>query len=354
MFRSAKYLIAYLVPALVGFSLFTRGIWSYTTLMVLFGLVPVLEQVLRGSDRNLTEPEEQRVARDRVFDLLLYLNVPIQYGLLAYFLWIVTTQVIAPYEWPGLILSMGISCGTLGINVAHELGHRSKPYEQRMAQALLLTSLYLHFFIEHNRGHHKYVATPLDPATARYGEHVYAFWWRSIRDSLRSAWHLEATRMQKEGRPVWSPANQMVQFMSLQVLVVALIGLVLGPLAMVAFLAVALVGILLLETVNYLEHYGLLRRELRPGTYERVLPRHSWNSNRTIGRILLYELTRHSDHHYLASRKYQVLRHFDESPELPGGYPTMILLALVPPLWFAIMHPALETYQTRWAQPIRG
>lgn len=339
--KDLKYLLAYLVPGVIFLSLYLRGSWVFLAIAVLFGLVPLLEQILRGTEQNFPPEVEEKFKNRRLFDLLLYLNLPIQYGLLGYFLFIIKTTSLTPWEMAGMILSMGMACGTLGINVAHELGHRAKKSEQRMAQALLLTSLYMHFFIEHNRGHHKYVATPLDPATARKGETLYAFWVRSIRDGYLSAWKLEKQRLQKIGKPVRSFANQMIGFQVIQLVFILLIGMVFGLTAMFAFLGAAMIGMIELETVNYLEHYGLVRKEVSAGVYERVLPRHSWNTNRTLGRILLYELTRHSDHHYLASRKYQVLRHFEESPQLPQGYPGMMILALFPPVWFWVMHRQL-------------
>ncbi|MDX2285681.1 MAG: alkane 1-monooxygenase [Bacteroidia bacterium] len=340
-----KYLFAYLIPLLVGVSLYLRGPWVFLALAVVFGLVPVIESRLPADAENHPPEAEAARARSRFFDLLLYLNVPIQYGLLGYYLWIAAAQPLAAYEWAGMILTMGLACGVLGINVAHELGHRKPPHEQRMAQALLLTSLYLHFFIEHNRGHHRHVATPLDPATARHGEPLYAFWLRSVTGSFRSAWRLEAQRLAKAGRPAWTWDNQMLRFQLIQAACILGIFALGGWKAGLAFLAAAAVGFLLLETVNYLEHYGLERRMIRPGVYERVMPRHSWNSDQIIGRILLYELTRHSDHHHLASRKYQILRHEDESPQLPAGYPAMMLLALAPPLWFRVMDRKLEAWK---------
>jgi alkane 1-monooxygenase len=130
----------------------------------------------------------------------------------------------------------------------------------------------------------------------------------------------------------------MLQFHLMQVLFVITIFFLFGWLTAVLFVTAAIQGILLLETVNYIEHYGLQRRQLAEGKWERALPEHSWNSNHVIGRVMLFELSRHSDHHYLASRKYQVLRHHDNSPQMPTGYPGMMLLALVPPLWFKVMH----------------
>jgi alkane 1-monooxygenase len=199
----------------------------------------------------------------------------------------------------------------------------------------------MHFFIEHNRGHHKNVSTDEDPASSRYGETVYSFYFRTISGSWLSAWHLEAERLKKANQGFWTWHNEMLRFQIIQIAFVAAIYAVFGTQTMLFFLASAAIGCLLLETVNYIEHYGL-RRQKNGNRYERTLPIHSWNSNHPIGRLVLLELSRHSDHHYIANRKYQLLRHFDDSPQMPTGYPGMMLLALCPPLWFRVMHKKIK------------
>jgi alkane 1-monooxygenase len=227
--------------------------------------------------------------------------------------------------------------GACGINVAHELGHRDNKWEQRLAQLMLLPSLYQHFFVEHNRGHHKNVATDQDPASARLGENLYRFWVRSIVGGWRSAWALEKERLAKLGEPSRTWANLMWRFSAAQAAWLLAVWAWSGWETVLAALAVALVSVLLLESVNYIEHYGLRRQLLPSGRPEPVSPLHSWNSDHEIGRIFLYELTRHSDHHFKSTRKYQILRHMDESPQLPFGYPMSIVLALFPPVWFRVM-----------------
>ena len=340
----SKYILVYLTPLVVGFSLSSNGSWTFFSVVVLFGLLPLLELFTKGSTANLSAAEEEIVKKDRFYDLLLYSLVPIQYGLVGFYLYRVTFTPLTALEITGLTLSLGMSCGVLGINAAHELGHRSTTYEQTMSKLLLLTSLYMHFFIEHNRGHHKHVSTDADPASSRYGETLYAFFIRSIRDSWRSAWHIENRRLQKKNIPHFSWQNEMLRFQVYQAGLLVLIGSWLGWKPLLLFIAAATIGFLLLEAVNYIEHYGLRRRKTESG-YERPLPIHSWNSNHPLGRLVLLELSRHSDHHYMASRKYQVLRHFDESPQMPTGYPGMILLALIPPLWFYVMHKRIEHYR---------
>jgi alkane 1-monooxygenase len=272
--------------------------------------------------------------------------VPVQYVLLFFFLNRVSEGNLTWWEITGIIFAFGIACGVLGINVAHELGHRNTWYEQTMSKMLLLTSLYMHFYIEHNRGHHKNVSTDEDPASSRYGETIYAFFIRTVRDSWLSAWKLESDRLKKANLSFWSMHNEMLRYQFIQLGFIALIGFIWGWKVMLYFIASAIVGFLLLETVNYIEHYGLRRKKIDGAYYDKVLPIHSWNSDHPIGRMMLFELTRHSDHHYLPSRKYQVLRHFDDSPQMPTGYPGMMVLSFFPAIWFRVMHKQISKYKS--------
>jgi len=346
MLRDLRYLFAYTLPLSAALAVYLQGWWSYAAVAYAFGIIPILDLLVPQARSNEDGEETgERKLVGRFFDWLLYLNLPIFYGLLAYCFATVATTPLATYELLGLMLSVGIIAGSLGINVAHELGHRPTRSEQVLAQALLLPCLYMHFYIEHNRGHHKHVGTPHDPATSRFGESLYAFWPRSIVGSYWNAWQLEILRFRKTGQTPLTWRNQMVRFTVWQVVYLAGVALVFGGLALSVALGLALVGMLLLESVNYIEHYGLLRRQLANGRYEPVSPQHSWNSEHEIGRIVLYELTRHADHHYKSTRPYQELRYRSESPELPLGYPASILLALAPPLWFGIMNPRVERFR---------
>jgi alkane 1-monooxygenase len=339
-----KYSIGYIIPAIVLFSLASPNGWSFTALAVVFGVLPAIEMMLQGSTKNLSAVEEEVAKNDRLYDLILWSLVPIQWALLAFFLFSVSAPELTWWVKLGMTTAFGMACGVLGINAAHELGHRPTKHEQLMSKLLLLTTLYMHFFIEHNRGHHKNVSTDEDPASSRYGEMLYTFFFRTITGSWLSAWKLEWVRLERKKQPFWSWHNEMLRFQVIQGVLVLTIALLFGVETMAWFLGAALIGILLLETVNYIEHYGL-RRKKNGATYERTLPVHSWNSNHPLGRLILLELTRHSDHHYMASRKYQVLRHFDESPQMPTGYPGMMVLSFFPPLWFKVMHKRIDQYR---------
>ncbi len=338
--KDLKYLIAYVLPGSALLALAWQGFWAWATVVLAFLIIPMVEAFLPVSTENVSATEEEHRARRRLFDWLLYLNAGLLFGIVGWYLVDISWQGIRTMgELIGLTLSVGIIVGAVGINVAHELGHRNSRSEQLLAKIMLLPALYQHFFVEHNRGHHKHVATERDPATARFGESVYAFWLRSVTGSWRSAWSLERERLEKTGVSVWTWQNEMVRFSVVQVLWLTGIFAFFGWPGLLAALSIAVIGILLLETINYIEHYGLQRRLLASGRPEPVTPAHSWNSDHELGRIFLYELTRHSDHHFKATRKYQILRHTDQSPQLPFGYPTSVLLALVPPLWFALMNP---------------
>ncbi len=344
-FRFLKYTAVLIIPALTLFSFLGEGWWSFSTVIFTYLIVPAAEFLFPKDESNLDQDRSTRLSKTPVYDYLLYIMVPIQYGLLISFFLTLSADSLSTIEFLGKSMSMGVSCGVLGINVAHELGHRKGGLERFLAKSLLLTSLYMHFIIEHNRGHHKYVSTPRDPASARKGEWVQFFWFRSMIMSYLSAWKLEADRLRKSGLSIISFKNEMLRFQVFQTLLLIMIFWVFGAWVLVGFLIAAGVGIIQLETVNYIEHYALQRKETGENRYERVQPWHSWNSNHLVGRMMLFELSRHSDHHYLASKKYQLLDHHDGSPQMPTGYPGMMLLSLLPPLWFSVMHKRLNAIQ---------
>ncbi|HEY0679971.1 MAG TPA: alkane 1-monooxygenase [Chitinophagaceae bacterium] len=342
--RAFKYFSPFIVYVGALYSFTTYGIMCFAPLIYAWIVIPLLELFIRPDASNLNEAEEEMAKHDKTYDYILYMVVMLQVVGLYYFLYSMQDPALSFADKLGRTGTMGLLCGTFGINVGHELGHRSNKVEQILAQVSLLTSLYMHFFIEHNKGHHKNVATPEDPSSARYGENVFSFWGRTMLYSYISAWRIAAKDLRKQQKPVISLYNEMLRFQLIQALFVGHIYILFGWQILLWFLAAALMGALLLETVNYIEHYGLQRRPVAEGKYERTLPQHSWNSNHVIGRVMLFELSRHSDHHFLASRKYQVLRHHENAPQMPTGYPGMMILSLVPPLWFYVMNKRIRNY----------
>ncbi|MBT8302086.1 MAG: alkane 1-monooxygenase [Maribacter sp.] len=345
--KDLKYLAAFTLPLSAAVSLYLLGYWSYFTPFYAFVIIPVLELLLPQDGGNLDKNEKELKKNNALFDWLLYLNIPIVFGLLIYALWFVSFQSITLFEIIGLTLSIGIVLGTNGINVGHELGHRIKTKERYLGKLLLLPSLYMHFYIEHNFGHHVHAATPEDPATAKYKQTVYSFWITSVIRQYINAWKLQQKLLKQQTAPVLSPKNDMFWYVIIQLTYLLVIYLIFGQVGLLFAIGAALVGFLMLETVNYIEHYGLLRKKLASGRYERVQEVHSWNSNHVVGRIVLYELTRHSDHHYKSSKKYQMLDYHEISPQMPYGYPTSMVISFFPPLWFKLMNPRIpETMKT--------
>jgi alkane 1-monooxygenase len=342
-----KYLSPATIYVLAFVAFYSRGWLTWSPMMYTWIILPLTELVLKPDEKNMNAAEEDLAKKDRFYDYLLYFFVLLQFVALYIFLTSMQTQTLAWFEVAGRIGSMGLLCGTFGINIGHELGHRVNSFEHGLAKASLLTSLYMHFFIEHNKGHHKNVATPEDPSSARYNEPVYLFYFRTIIFSYLSAWKIANDEMKKSGLPMLYWKNEMLQAHVIQLLLIAFIWIAFGTTITLYFLAAAAIGIGLLETVNYIEHYGLQRKATSNGKYERAMPHHSWNSNHILGRLMLFELSRHSDHHYLASRKYQILQNQPDAPQLPTGYPGSMILALVPPAWFYIMNKKIKALQTK-------
>lgn len=342
--RAFKYASPLFLFVLAWIAFTWKGGWVALPLLYAWVFIPLMELIIKPNPKNISKTEEEMMKNEVLYDVWLYLIVIVQYVALFYFLNSLKDPSLTGYEIAGRVVSMGLLCGVFGINVAHELGHRVNVWEQTLAKLLLLTSLYMHFFTEHNKGHHKRVATPEDPSSARYNEPVYTFYFRTVIFSYISAWHIANEEMKKKGLPVWHWKNEMIQFQLIELAFLALLFFLYGWVITLYFIVAAIFGFLLLETVNYIEHYGLQRKPTGQGKYERAMPEHSWNSDHTLGRIMLFELSRHSDHHYLASRKYQLLRHHEEAPQMPTGYPGMMLLSLVPPAWFYIMNRKIKQW----------
>ncbi len=314
---------------------FAHAAWWLAPIIV-FVLIPLLDLLFGKDAENPPDELIEWLENDRYYRWVTYLYLPLQYAGLVLACWMWTTFQLALIDKIGLAISVGVVAG-IGINTAHELGHKKEKHERWLSKIALAQTFYGHFFIEHNRGHHVRVATPEDPASSRFGEPFWRFLPRSVIGSLTSAWSLEKKRLARKDKRPWTLRNDVFNAWAMSVVLFAGLAIAFGP-GILPYLAIqAVFGFALLEVVNYLEHYGLLRQKTDSGRYERAAARHSWNSNNVVTNVFLYHLQRHSDHHANPTRRYQALRDFDEAPQLPAGYATMIVAAWIPPLWRKVM-----------------
>ena len=341
------WLISVFMPVfpLMGVFIFYRTGVEWTLclpLLLNYTLMPLLDWLI-GSDSN-NPPEElvPQLEADKYYRYLTYLTVPLHFVTLCIFAYVVGTNDLS---WWSILVTAIIAGGYsgLGINTAHELGHKQTRIEKLLAKITLAVPAYGHFCVEHNRGHHVLVATPDDPASSRLGESIYAFTLREIPGTFKRGWELEKSRLQKQGKQAWSIDNEILQSYAISAVLQGALVYAFGWI-MVPFLAVHNVWAWYqLTSANYIEHYGLLREKKDNGRYERCQPHHSWNANYIMSNLALFHLERHSDHHANPIRRYQSLRNFEDIPELPNGYYGMYLLAYIPWLWFKVMdHRVLE------------
>ncbi|AQZ33320.1 alkane 1-monooxygenase [Pseudomonas sp. LPH1] len=320
--------------------------WPWLVISVVFGVIPLLDFIVGRDPANPDECDEVPALEAQGYYRLLSLaTVPLLLAMLVWSGWI-----FASYEgWSwvgqlGWVLSVGTVMGAIGITVSHELIHKDPTLEQNAGGLLLAAVCYAGFKVEHVRGHHVHVSTPEDASSSRFGQSLYAFLPHAYKHNFLNAWKLEAERLKRRGLPALHWRNELIWWYAISALFLLGFTLAFGALGALFFLGQAVIALTLLEIVNYVEHYGLHRRKLDNGRYERTNAHHSWNSNFLLTNLFLFHLQRHSDHHAYAKRRYQVLRHFDDSPQLPNGYAGMIVLALFPPLWRAVMDPKVRAY----------
>ncbi len=316
--------------------------WWFGPVLV-FGVIPALDQLIGKDSENPPDSAIKWLEQDRYYRWCTYLFLPIQYASLVFACSIWASGELSFVESLGLAVTVAM-VGGIAINTAHELGHKRKSYERWLSKIALAQSGYGHFFIEHNRGHHVRVATPEDPASSRLGESFWEFLPRTVAGSLRSALELERVRLDRLGKGFWTIHNDVLNAWAMTVVLFGVLVAVFGLSVLPWLLLQAVIGFSLLEVVNYLEHYGLLRQRGEDGRYERCRPEHSWNSNNVASNVFLYHLQRHSDHHANPVRRYQALRHYDDLPELPSGYATMIVIAYITPLWRRVMDPRVVAH----------
>ena len=340
-------LIVPLLPFAAGGMVAATGSawWWWLGPVLVYLLMPLLDTVLGRDSENPPEEVVKQLDADHFYRWVTYAYIPVQYGALVYGCWVWSSdQSMSWFAKLGLAITIGV-VGGVAINTAHELGHKHPRLEQWLSKIALAQTGYGHFFIEHNRGHHANVSTPLDPASSRFGESFYEFLPRTVVGSLRSALRLERQRCQRTNTPFWSLRNEIFNAWLMTVVLFGALIAVFGTSIVALLLVQAVFGFSLLEVVNYVEHYGLLRRQKADGRYERCKPEHSWNANHAASNMVLYQLQRHSDHHANPTRRYQSLRHFDDVPQLPTGYAGMIVCAYIPPLFRKVMdHRVLDFY----------
>jgi len=314
--------------------------WLLLPLFLGYVVAPFQDWLLGEDENNPPEEVVIQLDRDRYYRFLTYAVVPLHFIALFGAAWWAGTQELSWWAFIGLAIVAGMGSG-LGINTGHELGHKKAAFERNLAKIVLAVPVYGHFWIEHNRGHHRDVSTPDDPASSRMGESIYKFALREVPGAFNRAWAIEKDRLERRGRSVWSSNNQILQSMALS-LVVQLGLLIAFGWLMIPFLILHnIFAWWQLTSANYVEHYGLLRLKEANGKFERCQPWHSWNSNHIYSNLVLFHLERHSDHHAHPLRRYQSLRHFDDLPTLPSGYFGSYLLAYVPWIWYRVMDKRL-------------
>ncbi|SMF51735.1 alkane 1-monooxygenase [Pseudobacteriovorax antillogorgiicola] len=342
--KASSYYVCYVIPGAFVLGLMLGGVWLGLPFFLAFFLVPIFDVVMGKDPENLSPVEEEQIKNDFSFQLVTLLWVPTQIAVVVLGAWYGATYSLAWWEFGLLILSAGVNGGGLGITIAHELCHRQSKLEQRSSLIILAFINYMHFFIEHVVGHHSRVSTPEDPATAPRGMGFYEFFPRTVVGSYKSAWEFEARRVATRKLSAWKLQNRMINYLMIQGLICLGLLWAFGPWGLLFHLGQSFISFSLLEVINYIEHYGLQRRQDERGRFEKVLPIHSWNANHKVSNLFLFKLQRHSDHHANALRRYQVLRHFEEAPQLPASYPVMVLLALCPPLFKRMMNLRLEQH----------
>lgn len=338
-----KYLGTYISPIFALISFNCTGFFAYSGVILLYVLVPVLENFIPTNSYNFSKEENKLAKKDWFYDWILYLLVPLHLYVIYVFLVTIANPSLEIVDLIAYLIIMGTILGINGINGGHELGHKIEhPFKMFLARILLTTSFQNHFITYHNGGHHRDVATPNDLTTAKKGDVFYFFAIKSQIGGYFKSWRLEAEKIKSKG------GNQLLNPMIVHTIIpwlfLGFIYLFFSIEVTLLYFLAAIFGISILEAQNYFSHYGLKRKQKEDGTYERVKVEHSWNSDHVIGRVFLFELTRHSDHHFSGAKHYQILRSKDESPMLPYGYPAMLILSYFPFLFKPIMEKQLTKY----------
>lgn len=339
------WLVSMLIPfmAIAGpllYAEFNQEIFLWLFIIFWYVLFPIIDFFMGEDSSNPPESVVPLLEADPYYRAVTLLQVPIVIGTFIFCGWFVANHELSVTGYIATALIAGY-IGGYGLNIGHELGHKKNKVDQWMAKIVLAPAAYGHFFIEHNRGHHKMVATPEDPASSKMGENIYSFALRELPNAIARAARIEKERLNKQGKSAWSFKNEFLQTVVMTLSCYISMGLWLGAEVVPYLIISAFWSMWQLTSANYIEHYGLLRKKLPSGRYERPQPHHSWNSNHVFSNWALFHLQRHSDHHANATRSYQSLRHFDNLPSFPNGYFGMFPLAYVPWLWFKVMDKRL-------------
>lgn len=340
-----KWLLSPALPiigtaALAGYALAPKKLraLAWTGPALVYGIIPALDRMIGEDDSNPPDEVIKELENDPYYSAITKAFIPAQWTMTILGCWLATRDNVPLMDRIGITASVGALNG-IGINTGHELGHKHEKENRIAAMMALAPTFYTHFAVEHNFGHHKRVATPEDPASSRMGESFWKFLPRTVVGGIKSAIEIETARLKRKGKGFWSVDNELLQGWAITAGLVGVTTALCGPRAIPFMVAQGAYGASLLEVVNYIEHYGLMRQKDASGKYERTRPEHSWNSNHVVTNLVLYQLQRHSDHHANPTRSFQALRHFEEAPQLPGGYASMLVPAYFPKWWYSVMDP---------------
>lgn len=315
-------------------------LWLWAFLAMFYVGLPVLDAVFGEDTSNPPESAVAALEQDSYYRYITYAVVPLLWFGFIFNTIFLATHALPWYHWLAVAITTGSMLG-FGLNLSHEMGHKKRSLDRWLALITQALGGYGHFSVEHNRGHHRHVATPEDPASSRMGESIYRFVFRELPGAFFRAWDLETERLERAEKSEWNLDNEVLQggliTLALYGTLIAMYGVVMLPILLV----IAFWGAFQLTSANYIEHYGLVRQKLSNDRYEPCQPQHSWNSNHIVSNLVVFHLQRHSDHHAHPTRSYQSLRDFPELPTLPSGYFGMFLAAYVPPIWFKVMNPRL-------------
>ena len=353
--------ISYFIPT--GLILF--GVWQFERtgtmfpiFWIIYALIPLLDYLTPLDLKNRTPEEYEVLEKDWRYSIPLY-TIWLAEVYMTYWAFNVIyyrSMELSQAEIVLFTVTLAVASG-IGGAVGHELFHRRETLHKIFGTSFYFKMLNMNFMIQHTQGHHKNVATPSDPASAPQGADVYTFGVKSIFYSFLDSWDIEAKRV-KKAYPTSNAltkviVNHVFQLKLLEWALVFAIFYFWDWRVALYFLANAYIESFLLEVINYTEHYGLRRKEIAPGKYERTTIRHSWNAAHRWTNAILVKLQRHSDHHENGYKPYQTLCTYDDAPQLPHGYSLMILLSLFPPLYKAIMDPFVDSYQNKNRPPTK-